>query len=370
MVRHVRDPWAKKTRKGMKSLSTMAKVGGVLGAAAYSEMKKTKIQTQNADFSSMHPAGWVTFIIGVIIAAIVMGNAGNFILGFIYFFGILFLTVFVSVIVSLIFSNYSNSDSTSELYTENTQTIESHYSIDIANSITDLIVNMNPIEEINKIVEQIQSYEEKKETVKQALDLALNKINSQDIITPGMENYIDSYMEKYSLNDDETTHSDKYVEFIKSLIVQDMLNGVTSKRITLNPCPINMQAGEIPIWPFQNVVYYEEESKRTMVGASRGVNVRIAKGIYYRVGAFKGEPLITSYLQAKYGGDLILTNKNIYFYSRAKSMKFPYNKIISFVPFEDGLGIQQDKATANPVYFKGIDGRFAFNIVSNINNLK
>ena len=184
-----------------------------------------------------------------------------------------------------------------------------------------------------------------------------------------MESYIDSYMAKYSLNDDETTHSDTYIEFTKSLIVQDMLNGVTSKRVTIDGCPINMQANEIPLWPFMNVVYYEEVTKRTMVGASSGINIRIAKGIYYRVGAFKGEPLITSNLQAKYGGALILTNKNIYFYSTAKSMKFPYSKIISFVPFEDGLGIQQDKANAKTIYFKGIDGRFAFNIVSNINNL-
>ena len=60
---------------------------------------------------------------------------------------------------------------------------------------------------------------------------------------------------------------------------------------------------------------------------------------------------------------------NVYFYSTANSMKFPYKKIISFVPFEDGLGIQPDRANAKTVYFKGLDGRFAFNVVSNINNL-
>lgn len=66
---------------------------------------------------------------------------------------------------------------------------------------------------------------------------------------------------------------------------------------------------------------------------------------------------------------MIVTNINIYFYSAAKSIKFPYNKIISYVPFEDGIGIQQDKANAKTIYFKGLDGRFAFNIVSNIKNL-
>jgi hypothetical protein len=237
-------------------------------------------------------------------------------------------------------------------------------------TVVSLIINMKPIEEINNIIQHIQSDEERKETIKRALDMALNNINSQDVIAPEMENYIDSYMEKYCLNNDETTHSDNYVEFTKSLIIQDMLNSVTPQRVTLNPCPINLQAREIPIWPFLDVIYYEEVTKRTMVGASRGVSIRIAKGIYYRVGAFKGEPVVTSSLQPKYGGALILTNKNIYFYSSEKTMRFPYSKIISFVPFEDGLGIQLDKANAKPIYFKGIDGRFAFNVVSNINNLK
>ena len=64
-----------------------------------------------------------------------------------------------------------------------------------------------------------------------------------------------------------------------------------------------------------------------------------------------------------------MTDKNIYFYSREKSMKFPYSKIVSYIPFEDGIGIQLDRVNAKPVFIQNIDGRFAYNIVSNINNL-
>ena len=47
MARRYRDPWAKKSKKGMKSLGTMAKVGGVLGYAADNSIKSTNAQTRH-----------------------------------------------------------------------------------------------------------------------------------------------------------------------------------------------------------------------------------------------------------------------------------------------------------------------------------
>lgn len=123
------------------------------------------------------------------------------------------------------------------------------------------------------------------------------------------------------------------------------------------------------IWPFVGVVLYEEVVRRQSYGASRGLSIRIAKGVYYRIGAFKGEPLITTSLKPKYAGSLIITNRNVYFYSTEKSIRWPYNKIISFVPFEDAIGIQPDRMNAKTIYLKGLDGRFAFNVISNIQNM-
>lgn len=379
MVRHVNDPWRKKSSKGMKSIGKMVKVGGkvggALGAAAYNEIKKTKTKTKsrNTDSISIPPIGCLTFILGAIIGAVVMGSSENFLPGFFYFIGILFLTIIATVIVSILFSNNSNDDVDKSSVPSSalvmSQPIQSSIEEGNLERIKDLIINMRPFQEIELFSQQYQDSGKKRKALKQALDKALLEINSKDEIADETEKYIDSFMEKYGLKDDETTHSESYIEFTKSLIVQDMLKGITSKRVTLEASPINMQPDEVPLWPFMNVVYYEEVTHRSMVGASTGLSVRIAKGIYYKVGAFKGEPVLTSGLQAKYSGALILTNKNVYFYSTAKSMKFPYNKIIAFIPFEDGIGIQPNKTNAKTVYFKGLDGRFAFNIVSNINNL-
>ena len=46
MARRYRDPWAKKSKKGMKSLGTMAKVGGVLGYPKIRKQSQWQSQLQ------------------------------------------------------------------------------------------------------------------------------------------------------------------------------------------------------------------------------------------------------------------------------------------------------------------------------------
>lgn len=320
------------------------------------------------NFSVISPTGWGVFILGACISVIQMANADNVILGCLYFLGIMLLTIGACVIASLIFPS-SNDEVKSEVSTKSMKQMKKPtYSTEKVYMLKCQILQMKPINEINDIIQQIPSDSERRATLRAAYDMALGEICNQSEISLDVQDYIKLLEESFSLDEDGTNCSNNHLEYVKKLIVQDILNGKTPNHISLSS-PINMQAGEIPIWPFMNVVCYEEVTKRAMVGASRGINIRIAKGIYYKVGAFKGEPLVTSSLQAKYTGSLILTNKNVYFYSVEKVIRFPYGKIISFIPFKDAIGIQPDRTNAKPVYFKELDGNFAFKIVSNINKL-
>lgn len=370
MGRHVRDPWAKKSQKGMKSLGKMVKIGSALGVAAYKDIKHTNAVARQTNSSELPAAGGVTMVIGLVIAVIVLLSASNFIWGILYAIGILVLTIILAVLATKLSSPSSSKDDkeiSDSTVTSKLSQQKPNY--DQALTIEEKIIQMAPLDDIDNIIAHIPKLNDQREAMKDALGLALSKISTMPEMPQGIEDYIDSLMHKYSISSNDISHQSSYMEYIKALVVQDILNGVTPSRVSVDVSPINFQPGEVVIWPFNDVVCYEEVTKRTTVGASRGISIRIAKGIYYRVGAFKGEPLITSELQPKYGGSLVLTNKNVYFYSTSKSMKFPYNKVIAFVPFEDGIGIQPDRANAKTIYFKCLDGRFAFNIVSNINNL-
>lgn len=61
-----------------------------------------------------------------------------------------------------------------------------------------------------------------------------------------------------------------------------------------------------------------------------------------------------------------VTTKHLYFAGDGKSFRVQYDKIVSFEPLNDGIGIQRDAATAKPQYFVTGDGWFIYNLVTNL----
>lgn len=308
----------------------------------------------------------ISFILGAIIG-IYVGSIVPFIVIF----------ACTAIIVSFI-TIVSPNDDTDNIDTENGFSLTTTSESALIKSIHEFEENSG---EIKKSIMAKESYEtigaqlktlpsnKRQQCILQALLSALDEYNLMPEIPDGTEKYIDALTARMNISKETLASKNQYVEFTKSLIIQDILHGVTPHRVTLAQNPINFKKGEILIWPFIGVTLYEEVVKRQTIGSSKGINIRIAKGIYYRIGAFKGESLTTSSLQPKYSGSLLITNKNIYFYSDQKTIRFPYEKILSFVPFEDAIGIQPDRVNSKTLYINGLDGRFAFNIVSNIQNI-
>lgn len=161
-----------------------------------------------------------------------------------------------------------------------------------------------------------------------------------------------------------------YTRVVKSAVLRDVMNGEIPDRIDINgSLPINFQKSEKIIWVFQDTKYLEDKNKRNYVGGSKGVGIRVMKGVYYRVGSFKGEAINTTERVHVDTGVLVLTNKHIYFAGPSKSLRLPYTKIVSFQPFSDGVGIIRDAATAKPQIFLTGDGWFSYNLVTNLAQL-
>lgn len=383
MVRHVKDPWGKKSRKGMKKLGLISNLAiGVVGlaaTAAASEYKNANNKTSDNNLISL--TGCLVMIVGVIISVVV----GIF-EGINAFFGMFVAFVIIGLFVSAL-TNDSKKSKSSEIITKQSQADAQNddnkslvqppvlkgtvlvYSQEKFNLIKNHIFNMKPIEQIESELSSLP-YASSKDLLIKALNDYYSEMATGFSIPAGSESYIDSIIEKFSLPSSEiqTLNNKCYVEYIKVLNLQDILNGIVPKRVSIDH-PLNLAKGEQPLWGFPSVDYFEETTYRSNFGSARGVSVKIAKGIYYRVGAFKGYPIITSGLKQVAHGDMIITNKCIYLYSRQKSIKYAYNKILAYVPYEDGIGVQLDKTNSKTVYFRGLDGRYAYNIVINVNNL-
>lgn len=162
-----------------------------------------------------------------------------------------------------------------------------------------------------------------------------------------------------------TTHAlDKVVQ---SRIIQDVLKGNPIKQIitVAGNFPFILAKNETLIWLYRNIILHEQKTKRDYVGRSRGLNIRVAKGVYYRIGGFKGSPIEKNYMQKIGIGNVCLTDKNLYFSSMEKSLKVPYEKIISIESYSNGIGIQKDGANSKPIFLEGISSWFAYNVIAN-----
>lgn len=103
-----------------------------------------------------------------------------------------------------------------------------------------------------------------------------------------------------------------------------------------------LEAGETCHWE-ESARLLEERTRRSYVGGSQGVSIRLARGVYYRVGAFAGQAIDTTELTDAGPGTLHITDRRICF-TGERAVAVPYKKIISIAAFADGLKIHRTGA--------------------------
>lgn len=202
-------------------------------------------------------------------------------------------------------------------------------------------------------------------------ELTIDDFLSDDILDEQEESNLLKFKKHFYLSDSELDKNGYLTKVVQAGVIRDILNGKIPERIRLElPVSLNFQKNEKVIWAFADTEYLEDKTKRQYVGGSRGVSLRIMKGVYYRVGAFKGQ-FITNDERISYGnGVLIITNKNIYFHNDKKSFRVPYSKIVSFEPYSNGISFMRDLQNAKPQMFINNNGWFTYNILSNISKIE
>jgi hypothetical protein len=191
-----------------------------------------------------------------------------------------------------------------------------------------------------------------------------------DILDESKEKRLVEFKEKFGLSQIELDRNGVFTKITKAAVLRNVMNGVISQPMLVNGnFSINFQKNEKIVWAFSSCDYLEDKTRRQYIGSSQGVNIRIMKGVYYKVGAFKGQSIEHTERVRIDNGWVVITNKHIYFAGTAKSFRVPYSKIISFLPFDNGIGIVRDAANAKPQIFVTGDGWFSYNLVMNLAQL-
>lgn len=198
---------------------------------------------------------------------------------------------------------------------------------------------------------------------------AVDQFLEDGLLDAEEEKKLATYKEFFLLNDTDLDKSGALTKTVKAGVLRDLMEGKIPQRVSVDGgVGLNLQKGEQIIWAFPQTEYLEDKTKRTYVGRSHGVSVRVMKGVYYRTGAFKGHPVEHTERVSHGAGLMVLTNKHIYYHG-AKAFRIPFSKIVSYEPFSNGIGITRDAANAKMQSFVTGDGWFTYNIISNISNL-
>jgi len=133
---------------------------------------------------------------------------------------------------------------------------------------------------------------------------------------------------------------------------------------TITPT-ILLKRSEIAHFHCMAEFWEERVTQRGYEGGSHGVSIRIAKGVYYRVGAHKGRLVTETGIVKVDQGTLVITNQRIVFNGFAKSFSIPMGKLINYVVYEDAIQLDKE-GKAKPAYFKVEDPEIAAVLISAI----
>jgi hypothetical protein len=136
-----------------------------------------------------------------------------------------------------------------------------------------------------------------------------------------------------------------------ALVYSNKIWTVLHDRIRPYPGPIvfNLHAGEVPVWGIANVWLKQQVTTTAFVGGYSGVSIRVANGLWYRLGGLRGHKEESTSLQELDCGEILLSNRAIYFSGRAEggrgvNFRLPFNQIIRFKPYSDAVGICKNGA--------------------------
>ncbi len=201
----------------------------------------------------------------------------------------------------------------------------------------------------------------------QAWEAAVDGTLEDGVLSLDEENALVQYLRHFDLSQSVVDANGAYQNLIKSAVIREAAEGLIPDRLNIaTRPPFNLMKSEQLVWLIDGVGYYEVKTRRERRGASHGVSIRVAKGLYYSPRTFRSQAVEWEETVHEDTGLLGVTSKHLYFHGPRKRFRIRYDRIVSFEPYEDGIGVMRDAQTARPQTFRTGDGWFIYNLVTNL----
>ncbi len=199
---------------------------------------------------------------------------------------------------------------------------------------------------------------------------AVDEALEDGLLSQDEEASLGRFMQHFDLSQSQLDGNGRFTKLVQAGVLRDVMDGHLPDRMDFGGrMPFNLMKSEDMIWVFQDAKYYKTKTEREFRGSSMGVSVRVASGVYLRPSQFRGRSHSREVTILADTGMLGVTTKHLYFHGERERFRVRHDKIVSFEPYTDGLGIMRDNLRAKPETFGVDDGWFIYNLVTNVNNL-
>jgi len=230
-------------------------------------------------------------------------------------------------------------------------------------------INLKEVQQNLKDIANASFIKEKEflDLIKRGWHSAIDCAFEDGVLDKEEEKKLADMIDIFGFNKDQLNYDFYYQKIVKGVILREILEGIIPQHMTISgELPFNFLKTEKLIWVFKGIKYCETKTFRQYQGGYGGVSIRVMRGLYYRTGTFKGNPVDTTQLVHVDTGFLGVTDKHIYFAGNIKNFRIKYENIVAFHPYGDGIGVQRDAQNAKPQVFITDDGWFTCNLIMNL----
>jgi hypothetical protein len=183
------------------------------------------------------------------------------------------------------------------------------------------------------------------------------------LLTPAEDERITEIKDALALGLADVTSLDE--KLIKISILRELGAGELPDRVSVvGPMPIELHGHERVIWIFNHVVCFRRRSAPVPRPESGGIAFPATeKDLYCGLRAFNNDPLPMDDLLDEATGDLVVTNRNVYFIFGAGQRRIPMTKISALQPHADGIQVTCEQPQGRSRIFKLDDPWLAANMI-------
>ena len=167
--------------------------------------------------------------------------------------------------------------------------------------------------------------------------VAFTAAKSDKQVTAEEERELEKIQKYLGLANDEITHDKK--ELARLRLLNEIQSGNMPEVIVSN---VILFKGECPYWIEPAELIEEKVLRRRYEGGSRGVSIRVMKGVSYRVGGHRGHITTDTGLVSVSSGDLVITNKRIIFKGDRKSFAIKLDNLLGTELFTNAIYLSEN----------------------------